>query len=137
MLNISTLVGDATGRAHKALCTDPESCSGPTEVELMITAYVLESTLPKILSKISLELKQALHAMAAGEPTIGDPDATDEDPEVLLGEWLSWWHQSMHLIEHNPPSRVQIRTAAYLAAREVQGGLSPVERSRPAAHPSR
>ncbi len=117
-MDISTLVSEATGRAHRALCVNPDDCAGPSEIELMITACVLESTMPKILGRITLELRQALHGMAAGQMTPGEPDALSEDPDELLKEWLIWYQSNMDS-SLMLPRRMHVRTAAYLAARKV------------------
>lgn len=120
MLDISTLVREAMARAHATLCTDdPEKCSGPTEIEALITAYTMEATVPRIMSAISLEFKQALHSMAAGYLDPGDDDALAVDPLQLLATWLSWYEGG---IGNLPPNQVHVKTKAYLAAVSVQAG---------------
>lgn len=122
MLDISSLVNDATLRAHRAICTEEGVCSGPAEVEVMITAFVLESTLPAILAGISQEFKQALHSMAAGNLSPGDPDALAENSEDLLAEWFRWYREDFYETTFPPPTSLAMRTTAYLTARAVQQG---------------
>lgn len=115
-MDIPNLVSEATHRAHRTLCVDQDACGGPTETEIMITANILESTIPRIMQSITQELRQALHAIAAGYPMPGEPDALGEDPEQLLGAWYLWWKDQALLL---PAQDVHVRTAAYLAARSA------------------
>ncbi len=118
-MDINKLVESAISRSHRTICTNLDDCSGPTEMELLITSMVLQSTLPKILDRVSLELRQALHSAGAGHMIPGDPDALAVDPDELLRDWLSWW-QAQPTLGADYESKVHVRTAAYLAARAVQ-----------------
>ncbi len=121
-MKITEMVEQATHQAHRALCVDQGDCDGPSEVELMITAMVLESTVPQIMRAVTQELRQALHGLAVGQPDRGDNDALAEDPEKLLAEWFQWWSKIDGPI-WTPPDMLTTRTAAYLAARNVEQGL--------------
>ncbi len=121
MLDVSLLVTEATHRAHRAICTDQDQCSGPSEVEMMITAFVLESTMPQILAGITQEFRQALHAMGSGHMVAGDHDALDQDPEKMLAEWFHWYEANMYRVL-GVPHDLYGRTGAYLTARAVQDG---------------
>lgn len=122
-MDIPKLVREATLRAHRTVCPkDLSECGGPTEVELMLTAIIVESTMPKILDAISLEFRQALHSMAAGFAGKGEPDATRENPEDLIADWFRWWRDSD--APAKLPDALHVRTAAFLTVRAVQSGTT-------------
>src|SRR5690242_7976746 len=115
------MVAEATMRAHRMTCPkNPTECGGPSEVELLLMASVVDSTLPAILEAISLEFRQVLHAMAAGRPEIGESDAQAENAEQLLADWFRWWRDSD--APGKLPDALQVRTAAYLTVRAVAQG---------------
>lgn len=120
-MDIPKLVESATLRAHRTVCAkELTDCGGPTEVEMMLTAIIVESTIPAIMEAISLEFRQALHSMAAGFGAKGEPDATGEDPEELIADWFRWWRDSDGPAKL--PDALHVRTAAYLTVRAVQSG---------------
>lgn len=122
MLDVPKMVETATLRAHRATCRkNPGDCNGATQTEMMVTAMVVESTLPAILDAISQEFKQVLHAMAAGLPRPGEPDATGESAEELLAEWFRWWRDDI-TTPAALPGGLQVRTGAYLTVQAVTAG---------------
>lgn len=120
-MDLSRVIHQAAAQGHRAACSDPEHCPGPTDAELLTAATVVYTALPEIFDQITRGVAAVVKGAESGQYGAGGPDATATGAEELLREWFHWWRTADDA-PTKVPGQLHVATVAYLAAQGVSQG---------------